>query len=229
MSATDPDLAAPFLPRIEFHVHRMKAAAVGVAAIAGGLLIAAPPIVRQALSGTALEVCTAAVALAGATTLIACGLFVLTRIVMWRGPAVVIDGFGIHDRRTGPAMTPWSRVQDIRVLDRHGRHIGIDTAPAARAAVDHAPVWPRTLLRRQHSQPLTVIDTFFLQTVTGNRILDFVMPLTALTPIDLSETPVSEQTLSADAALARRRLLVVLGFIVTAGVIPAASALLLAM
>jgi hypothetical protein len=229
MSATDPDFAVPFLPRIEFHIHRAKAAAVGGAAIAAGILIASPPTAGQSLQGTPLEVCAATVALAGATALVACGLFVLMRILLWRGPAVVIDGFGIHDRRTGPTMTPWSRVQDIRVLDRHGKHIGIDTAPVPAAPAGRAHCWPLSALRRHHAEPLTVIDTFFLRTATGNRVLDFVMPLTALTPIDLSDTPVSEQTLSADAALARQRLLALLGFIVAAGVIPAAAALLLAL
>lgn len=229
MSATDAGFAAPFLPRIEFHIHRARAALVGGAAIAAGILIAAPPVVRQSLHGTPLEVCAAVVALAGATALVACGIFVLMRILMWRGPAVIIDGFGIHDRRAGPTMTPWSRVQDIRMLDRHGHHIGIDTAAVDAAPADSARAWPFSLLRRRHAEPLTVIGTFFLRTATGNRILDFIMPLTALTPIDLSETPVSEQTLSADAALARRRLFALLGFITTAGLIPAAAALLLTM
>ena len=231
MSAIDHDFDTPIFPRIEFHVNRLKAAAVGGGAIGAGILIAYPPAVHQSLQGSAMDACVAAIALTGATALVAVGLHILMRMLLWRGPAVVIDGHGIHDRRAGPVMTPWTRVHDIRVLDLHGHHIGIDTLD------DHAKSsfptrrvlpWLLSVIGVRHAEPLTVIDTFFLRSITGNRVLDFVMPLTALTPIDLSETPVSEKTLSADATFTRNRVLSLLGFVVMAGVVPAVAAILIA-
>ncbi len=71
---------------------------------------------------------------------------------------------------------------------------------------------------------LTVIDTFFLRSQTGNRLLDFIMPLTAMSPLDMSETPVSADTLAADARLARFRIVGLALFIVAAGVVPAIAA-----
>ena len=227
MSAIDHDFGTPLLPRIEFHVDRLKAMAVGGGTIGAGMMIAFPPTVHQSLQGSAIDVYAALVALAGATALIATGLYILMRVLLWRGPAVVIDGYGIHDRRAGAVMTPWTRVHDVRILDRHGHHIGIDTLdglaetgfPACRR-----PSRLSLLIGLRHAEPVTVIDTFFLRSVTGNRVLDFVMPLTALTPIDLSETPISEKTLSADATFARNRACLLAGFVVTACILPAIAA-----
>jgi len=231
MSASEHDFGAPFLPRIEFHVNRLKASAVGSAAIGLGILIAFPPAAHRSLYGPAMEVFAAVIALGGAAALVAIGLYILMRVLLWRGPAVVIDGHGIHDRRAGPVMTPWTRVHDIRVLDRHGHHIGIDT-------LDGHTETSVTALRRlsrllslaglRHAEPIEVIDTFFLRSITGNRVLDFVMPLTALTPIDLSETPVSEKTLAADATFARNRALSFLAFVAFAGIAPAFATLSIA-
>lgn len=222
MSVTEQGIAPQYLHRIEFHFDRLKAVVIGTSAILAGISIALPPAARRAFEGAPLEMGAASVALAGATTLVAVGLYILMRILLWRGPAVVIDNHGIHDRRTGAVMTPWSSIHDIRVLDRHGHHIGIDTLASGNAADPRLPA----LLRRRHAEPLTVIDTFFLRSKTGNRILDFVMPLTALTPLDMSETPVSEKSLSADATFARNRLLSVSCFVAVAGLLPAAAAIL---
>jgi len=231
MSAIDHDFGTPLFPRVEFHVNRLKAATVGGGAVVAGVLIAYPPAVHQSLQGSATDVCAAMIALPGATALVAVGLHILMRMLLWRGPAVVIDGYGIHDRRAGAVMTPWTRVHDIRVLDLHGHHIGIDTLGDLTESPIPTPHSPPRLLSAigfRHAEPVTVIDTFFLRSITGNRVLDFVMPLTALTPIDLSETPVSEKTLSADATFARNRMLSLLGFAVLAGILPAVAAILLA-
>jgi len=224
MSATQQEFTTPLLPRVEFHVNRLKAVSVGGCAIALGMLIAYPPAAHQALRGTPQEICTAVVALSGATALVGFGLYILMRLLLWRGPAVVIDGHGVHDRRTGSIMLPWSCIHDIRPLDRHGgreRHIGIDTHAARKAS------GPLARLGLRHSEPVAIIGTFFLRSVTGNPVLDFVMPLTAMTPIDMSETPVSERTLSADAAFARNRFAFMLGFAVAAGFIPAVASFLI--
>lgn len=227
MSAVDQDFGTSLLPRVEFHINRLKAAIIGGGAVAAGILIAYPPAAHRSLLGPPQEICAAAIALTGAAILVAVGLYILMRMLLWRGPAVVIDGYGIHDRRTGSIMTPWSRIHDIRVLDRHGHHIGIDTLAEPPASSRRPVTWPLSMIHFGHAEPITIIDTYFLHTVTGNRILDFVMPLTALTPIDMSETPVSERTLTADADFARNRMLSVFYFVVSAGLIPAAATILI--
>jgi hypothetical protein len=224
MSVQETYPAVPFNDRIEIHVDRRKAAIIAAALIAVGLAIALPPAAHQSLSASGAEAAAATIALTGAAALFAAGLHIFMRTTLWRGPAVVIDGFGIHDRRSGAIMMPWSAVRDIRVLDRHGNHIGIDlensrTAPTERSFPALPVAW-----RRDHAGSLTVIDTFLLRSPTGNRVLDFVMPMTALTPLDLSETPVSAETLAEDAGIARRRVLTLWCFVIAAGVIPAVAA-----
>jgi hypothetical protein len=213
MSISESVYSVPPLNTVEFHFDRRKASLVGGTGVLAGLLIAWPTAAAEALYGAAPEFAAAIVALAGAAALVATGLFLLMRILLWRGPVVVINGLGIHDRRRGAIMTPWSCVQDVRPLDLYGRHIAIAsyTGPENLAPPDR--------------EPMAVIDTFFLKSVTGNRVLDFVMPITAMTPIDMSEMPVSDATLTADAALARRRQLFTAAFVATAGVIPAIAAL----
>ncbi|MGH6618439.1 MAG: hypothetical protein ACREF6_02740 [Alphaproteobacteria bacterium] len=167
------------------------------------------------------ELLAAGLALTGASSLIAAGAFVLVRLLLRRGAVVVIDTNGIHDRRIDDALLPWSRIRDIRVLDRHGNHIGIETldddADAAIGSPHATPRYARTM-------PVTVIDTFFLRSRSGNRILDFIVPITAVAPIDMSETPVSEETLSADARISWRRKAAIATFVAAAAVAPAAAA-----
>lgn len=225
MSAFDQDASASIGGRVEFNIDRRKATAMSSGLILAGILIALPPAVHHSIFASGPEASAAAIALAGATALIATGLYLLMRTVLWQGPAIVIDAFGIHDRRAGAIMTPWSCVHDVRILDRHGHHIGIDLGTAPTMPPKSRSAWPLAALRRRPAESLTVIDTFFLRSATGNRVLDFVMPLTALTPIDLSDTPVSHETLSADARIARRRTGLVCFFTLIAGLIPCVAAL----
>jgi hypothetical protein len=227
MSAAALDLGVPLFHRVEFHPDRRKAAAVGIAAVIAGGMIAYPAAIRQApLQGFA-EMLTAAIAVAGATMLIAAGAYMLLRLLLWQGAAIIIDSQGIHDRRAGDAVMPWSIIHDIRILDRHGHHIGIETIAATPEQPARRQGWMPARMRQSHANRVTVIDTFFLRSRTGNRVLDFVMPLTALAPVDMSETPVSEDTLSADARLARLRIAAVVLFVLAAGVIPAGAATIL--
>lgn len=223
MPAGQYSLHAPLLYRVEYFIDRRKVAFVGCLSIAAGAMIAYPPAAHQALL-TADHAGTALVALAGAVALLTVGFYLLTRMLLWRGPAVVIDGNGIHDRRHGAVMTPWRCVRDIRALDRYGHHIGIDTAAGDTTAISGRE--PLPLNARPTS--MTIIDTYFLRSATGDRVLDFVMPLTAMTPIDMSDVPVSEQTLSADAQIARNRMRAVLCFILAAAFLPGVAALVLA-
>jgi hypothetical protein len=119
---------------------------------------------------------------------------------------------------------PWSQIYDIRTLDRHGRHIGIET-------IEPVGMPPATPVSGSNGNPesspghrLTVIDTYFLRSQTGNRLLDFIMPLTAMSPLDMSETPVGADTLAADARIARFRAVGLALFIFAAGVVPAIAA-----
>ncbi len=220
MSVASFDFAAPSSAKIEFHVDRLRAAGVAIAALLGGGLIAYPAAARWSGIDRPTELLAAAVALVGASMLIAAGLFVATRLLLRRDALVVIDADGIHDRRTTDAPLPWSRIHDIRVLDRHGHHIGIETredGAEADGAASHS-VLPR---------PITVIDTFFLRSGSGNRFLDFILPITAAAPIEMSETPVSADTLSADARISRNRKAAVSLFILAAAILPSAAAILL--
>lgn len=227
MSTADCDFGPPFGHRIEFHFDRVKLAAIGGGTITAGLLSAWALAPTAPLHAASPEFLAVAVGVVGAVVLAVAGLSMLMRAISWRGPAVVIDQHGIHDRRYGAVMTPWSSVHDIRVLDRHGRHIGIDTS-AVPPPGERLTSRLRYLLGQEHAEAVTVIDTYFLRSPTGNRVLDFVMPITALTSADLSETPVSEQTLSADAAFARGRVAVLYGFLLSAAALPAlATALIL--
>lgn len=225
MSAHNAYSAAPFNGRIELHIDRRKAVVLATGLMLGGFAIAFPPATRQSMFASGLEAGAGAIALAGAMVLLATGFFILIRISLWRGPAIVIDGFGIHDRRSGAVMTPWSCVHDIRVLDRHGGQIGIDlgATPSMPSKRRSPRLWPAQSSDRPGS--LAVIDTFFLRSPTGNRILDFVLPMTALTPFDFSETPVSAETLADDAGIARRRTYALWCYIIAACVVPGVAAL----
>lgn len=224
MSAASFESFPPLFDKVEFHVHRLRAAAVGAAAIIAGGVIACPAVALRPSVAAAPESLAAGIALAGASALIATGTFVLLRLMSRHDPVVVVDAAGIHDRRTEPNLLPWSSIRDIRILDRHGRRIGIETLNEASDPAAQAPA----ARSGAPAKPITVIDTFFLRSTSGNRILDFIVPITAMAPIDLSETPVSEDRLSEDMRLSRRRTSAILIFLALAGIIPAAASVYLA-
>lgn len=224
MASVALDIAGPLFNRVEFHIDRQRAAVVGTAAILAGGMIALPVAIRQsALPGSA-EMLVAAIALSGAFALVTAGVFLFLRLLAARGAILVIDSRGIHDRRSGSALMPWSQIHDIRTLDRHGRHIGIETVVPADLPPAALASRPTEIPNRAPVHRLTVIDTYFLRSQTGNRLLDFIMPLTAMSPLDMSETPVSAETLAADARIARFRVVGLAIFIVAAGVVPAIAA-----
>lgn len=218
MSVASLGFAMPPLEKVEFHVDRRRAAGVAVTAILAGGLIASPALMQWHLIDEAGKLMAAVVALGGATVMVMAGVFISVRLLLRRDALVVIDADGIHDRRTSGAPLPWSRIHDIRVLDRHGHHIGIETRD------EHGD----GTCSGERPGPITVIDTFFLRAASGNRFLDFILPITALAPIDMSETPVSADTLSADARISRRRVAAVSLFITAVAAGPGAAALLLA-
>jgi hypothetical protein len=226
MAMADIGFGMPLFDKVEFFFDRRRAMGIAAAAIGAGGLIAYPVATNPSPASEFPALLATGVALTGSVMLLTIGLTLLLRLLLHQGAALVIDAHGIHDRRTGAPMLPWTLVHDIRVLDRHGRLIGIET----RGPANYAPVqrghWLASALRLPRAQPITVIDTFFLQSRSGNRILDFVVPITAMTPIDLSETPVSEETLSADAQLSRHRMIAVALFIVASAIVPAAAAIL---
>lgn len=222
MASAALDIAGPLFNRVEFHIDRRRAAAVGTAAILAGGMIAFPVAIRTTSPGA--EMLIAAIALAGAFALVTAGVFLLLRLLAVRGAVVVIDSRGIHDWRSGSALMPWSQIHDIRTLDRHGRHIGIETVEPADPPPSAHVGSPNGMQDCPTGYRLTVIDTYFLRSQTGNRLLDFIMPLTAMSPLDLSETLVSADTLAADARIARFRIVGLALFIVAAGVVPAIAA-----
>jgi hypothetical protein len=228
MAAADMDFGMPLFEKVEFFFDKWRAVGVAAAAIGAGGLIAYPVATNPCPAPEFPALLATGIALTGSVMLLTVGLTLLLRLFLHQGAALVIDAHGIHDRRTGAPMLPWTQIHDIRVLDRHGRLIGIETRSGISDALPRARLhWlPRALRLPYATATTTVIDTFFLQSRSGNRILDFVVPITAMTPIDLSETPVSEETLSADAQLSRRRMISVALFIVSAAIVPAAAAIL---
>ena len=217
--------AVPF-EKVEFHIDGRRAAGIAASAMLAGGLIAFPAFTRWPLIDEPVAVLAAVVAFGGGTILIAAGLFVALRLLLRRGAVVVIDVDGIHDRRRTAAPLPWSRINDIRMLDRHGRHIGIETCDENG---DKAGGWPKIGQYGAPPRHVTVIDTFFLRAASGNRFLDFILPITALAPIDMSDTPVSAEVLSADARISRRRLAADSLFVAAAAIVPGTAAILLAL
>jgi hypothetical protein len=132
MSAIESNNAIFGHNRVEFHVDRVKAIVIALSSILFGLVLAVPPSMHTASVASGSAVVSAFVALGGAVVLVAVGIYLLLRVAMWRGPAVVIDAFGIHDRRAGAVMTPWSTIQDLRFLDPHGHR----TLPVTRRIAD---------------------------------------------------------------------------------------------
>lgn len=214
MSTASQGFWVPPFDRVEFHADRMRAALVATAALLAGAAFSAPALTHWSSIGNVGELFAAAMGICGGCALLGAGVSLMLQLLLRRGPIVVIDTNGIHDRRTGSGPLPWSHIQDIRPLDRDGRHIGIETCDETSGP---------------HCRQITVIDTFFLRAANGNRALDFILPITAMAPIDMSETPLSAATLAADRRLARRRILANSLFVVATVLAPGAAGILLVM
>ena len=200
LSGTMPGMhfATPSFSRVtyRFDQRRVLACMLFAALLAAAMTFAAlDPAQRH---NGPVDLIAMSVATAGAVILLAIAVGMGLPMLLWRGPVVSIDAFGILDRRIFPFALPWHVVKDVRTLDADGYRIAVEIDPTASfRPADFVPRRSRWMLAS--SPGLTpVVDTFFLRTASGNRLLDILMPVTAFAPLDLNELPVSEETRVAD-------------------------------
>lgn len=196
------DLTSPVIDRVAFHVDRLRVSSVifalaGLAALFSYAVVAHPP-----SDAGSMDMIARALTTVGAIALISTAIVLCVSHLFQRGPVVTIDERGVQDRRIGGYILPWHHIQDIRFLDDTGGRIGIDVNATTVLPARRAPL--QAFLRIRPSNPMPIIDTFFLRSICGNRMLDFLIPITAFTHIDFVETPVSPEALRMDARIARQ-------------------------
>lgn len=196
------NLTSPVIDRVAFHVDRLRVSGVVLALFGLAALFAYAVVAHPASGGGSMHLIARALTTVGAITLMATAIVLCASHLFQRGPVVTIDERGVQDRRIGGYILPWHHIQDIRFLDDTGGRIGIDVDATTVLPARHAPL--RALLRIRPNNPMPVIDTFFLQSICGNRMLDFLIPMTAFAHIDFVETPVSPEALRMDARIARQ-------------------------
>ncbi len=215
------DLATPLIDRVAFHIDRLRVIGT-VTGLFGLAALFAYSVVAHPASGTgSIELIARLLTGTGVIVLISTATVVGIRNLFWRGPVVTIDERGVHDRRIGAHILPWHHIQDIRFLDESGGRIGIDVDATTALPSRHSPLVAALRLRRRNTMP--IIDTFFLRSICGNRMLDFLIPMTAFAHIDLAETPICPEALRRDAQSARRHGHRIAAFAIIAILLPAVA------
>ncbi|MCG8546632.1 MAG: hypothetical protein MJE12_20730 [Alphaproteobacteria bacterium] len=209
--------------RVEFHVNRVTAGACVLTALAlavawGYLAFAAPAPLHGIVDAAAMGA-----AIIGALLLLCAAFHIARRYVVTGGAIVAIDERGILDRRLSPYVLPWSHIRDIRLLDRHGYQVGIEIDPLTLMAPRRRSTAYRSATQSAGSGRVAIISTAFLQSAFRDRAMGFLMPLTAISPIDFNETPVSEATQRADEHRVLRQRRCAITFGVLAFVMPAVA------
>lgn len=213
------NLAYPVIDRVAFHVDRLRVSGA-VLTLSGLAALFAYTVVAHPVSGNgSMDLIARLLTTVGAIALISTAFVLCVSHLFRRGPVVTIDERGVQDRRIGGYILPWHLIQDIRFLDDAGGRIGIDV-DATTVLPARRPLLP-ALLHRRTGNPMPIIDTFFLRSICGNRMLDFLIPLTAFADIDLVETPVSPEALRQDAQIARRHDYRIAAFATIAVLLPA--------
>lgn len=170
-----------------------------------------------------------------AASMVLTGIFMLTgkaimlcvELLRWSGAVLTIDGQGVTDKRLSPDPISWNEIRDIRLLDDWGYQIALD--------VD-AGVMPNrisqsiaALFRPRDDRPGNpIIQTYFLRTTGRSRLLDFLLPMTTMAPIDFNVVVPTQDVLDADRAVNRAHWEAIGAFIVFAVVIPGIAATFLA-
>ena len=209
--------------RVEFHVNRVTAGACVMTALAlavawGYLAFAAP----APLNGI-VDAAAAGAAIVGALLLLCAAFHIARRYVVTGGTVVAIDERGILDRRLSPYVLPWSHIHDIRLLDRQGYQVGVEIDPLTLMAPRRRSTVYGSAASAAESGRVAIISTVFLQSAFRDRAMGFLMPLTAFSPNDFNETPVSEATRRADEHRVLRRRRCAITFGVLAFVMPAVA------
>jgi hypothetical protein len=213
------NLASPVIDRVAFHVDRLRVSGA-ILTLSGLAALFAYAVVANPASGAgSMDLIARLLTTVGAIALISTALVLCISHLFRRGPIVTIDERGVQDRRIGGYILPWQHIQDVRFLDDTGGRIGIDVDATTVLPARRAPL--RALLRLRPSNPMPVIDTFFLRSICGNRMLDFLIPMTAFADIDLVETPVSPEAMRMDARIARQHEHRIAAFATVAILLPA--------
>ncbi len=195
------DPIGPVIDRVTFHVDRLRVGGA-ILALSGLAALFAYAVATHPATGIGLmDLIARALTMVGAIALMSTATVLCFSHLFRRGPVVTIDERGVQDRRIGGYILPWNHIQDVRFLDDTGGRIGIDVNATTVLPAEHSPL--RRLLPIWPNNPMPVIDTFFLRSICGNRMLDFLIPVTAFADIDLVATPVSPESLRQDARTAR--------------------------
>lgn len=221
------DPIGPAIDRVTFHIDRLRV--IGAIVALSGLAaifvftVATP-------TGTAAgpaDVIARMLSIAGAISLISTAIVLCFSHLFRRGPIVTIDERGVQDRRIGGFILPWQHIQDVRFLDDNGGRIGIEVNATTVLPIKRSPL--QKLLPTNSIHPMPVIDTFFLRSICGDRMLDFLIPVSAFAHVDMVETPVCPEALRQDARIARLHEVRIAAFATVAVLLPTlASGYLLA-
>ncbi len=195
------DPIGPVIDRVTFHIDRLRVigAILGLSGLAA-LFVFTVATPAGSAAGPA-DAIARALTTTGAIALVSTAIVLCFSHLFRRGPVVTIDERGVQDRRIGGFILPWHHIQDVRFLDDTGGRIGIEVNATTVLPVKRSPF--QVLLPAKSNHPMPIIDTFFLRSVCGNRMLDFLIPATAFAHVDLVETPVSPEALRQDARIAR--------------------------
>lgn len=195
------DPIGPVIDRVTFHVDRLRVSGAVLSLFGLAALFAYAVVMHPVAEIGSMGLIARAVTMTGAVALMSTATILCFSHLFRRGPVVTIDERGVQDRRIGGYILPWHHIQDVRFLDDTGGRIGIDVNATTVLPVKRSPL--RVLLPMWSKNPMPIIDTFFLRSICGNRMLDFLIPVTAFADIDLVETPVSPEALRQDARTAR--------------------------
>lgn len=200
-AASPMSLSFPFFDRVDIFVDRGRLVACGAAAalLIAGLIFG----LAHLFPFSSLDYRVAAsIVLTGIVMLSAKILAHCYRVPRWWTPVLTVDSHGVTDRRLGPEAIPWERIRDIRLLDDWGYRITLDihAIPSCKSESRNLPA-RSAAPGADAANP--VIDTFFLRTPTGNRVMDIVMPMTMFAPIDFTLAVPTQDVLDADRAASR--------------------------
>lgn len=170
-----------------------------------------------------------------AASIVLTGIFMLAgkaimlgvALLRWSGAVLTIDGRGVTDKRLSPDPISWDDIRDIRLLDDWGYQIAldVDAAPPPMRSTRSIPA----LFRAGHTHPGNpIIQTYFLRTKGRSRMLDFLLPITTMAPVDFNVAVPTQDVLDADRAMNRAHWEAIAAFALFAALLPGLAATFLA-